>query len=135
MPPISAHHGALAAAPTLGSPPLESEAIATSSTVSEQEGDARRLKASQLSAEARVDRRLKTDQTARRERRAPPPACGSLRLQPVLAHADVHRHRRLAVPYPDHLALDQLARRAPTPRRSFEQQLVVDRQDQPRLQP
>src|SRR5947209_6917099 len=64
----------------------------------------------------------------------PAPAC-SLRLQPRMPYADVDRERRVAIPHAAHLSLDQLARPLHLRRGALEQQLVVDREDQPGGEP
>src|SRR5439155_12870913 len=55
----------------------------------------------------------------------------SLRLEPVLPDADVHRQWRVAIPHAAHLPLDQLPRGLCLLGWALEQQLVVDRKDQP----
>src|SRR5205807_1836233 len=77
-----------------------------------------------------------TPTSTARPRLTPAPApARSLRLQPGIPHADVDGQRRIAVPYAAHLALHQLARLLHLGRGTLEQQLVVDREDQPRGEP
>ncbi len=76
----------------------------------DEERHRRRLQASDLAPETRVDGRLQADEAAGRDGEQHRQPRGSLGLQPVLPDADVDRQRRLALPHADHLALDQLGR-------------------------
>ena len=104
----------------------------------DQERDARRLHAADAPAQARVDRRLHADQAAgadAQQRRKPRHAARSLRLQPVRPDADVHRQRRLARSHTPTISRSISSRAASgLAGRPFEQQLVVDRQQQPRVE-
>ena len=110
----------------------------------DEERERRRLDAPDALSQARVDRRLHAHQAARadaeqhrqpRLMHAPSAATRSLGLQPVAPDADVDGERRVAVPHPHISRSTARARRPASAGRPFEQQLVVDRQQQARLQP
>ena len=89
---------------------------------------------------AGVDRRLQGDQAAGGggQQHGQAPIHRRLRhfaLEPVLADADVDLERRVELVGGAHLAPHQLGRVVHLPRRALEQQLVVDLEDQPGLDP
>src|SRR5262249_24268532 len=139
-PPIKAHHGTRPMCPRLPSPPRRTTAISMSAAV-----PTRKEKVAACTPPTVLPRRELTGACMPTRQPAPTPSSTarprltragssrSLRLQPVLADADVDRQRRIAIPHAAHLARDQLTRGVGLGRRPLEQQLVVDREDQARV--
>src|SRR6516225_4957762 len=127
--------------PRLPSPPLKTTAISTSAAV-----PTRKEKVAACTPPTVLPRRALTGACMPTRQPAPTPSTTarprltraasscSLRLQPVPADADVNGQRRIAIPHTAHLARDQLTRGVGLRRRPLEQQLVVDREDQARVQ-
>src|SRR5271165_6289457 len=139
MPPMSAHHGALPAFVMPVSPPLESDAtrISTSVPIRNDTVAACRLPTWRprraLTGACRPTKQpaaAASSTASPRLMRLPP--VSSLGLQPVLPDAHVDGQRRVVLPHSDHLPLDQLGRRRRLLGGAFEQELVVDREDQAR---
>src|SRR6516165_10161074 len=138
-PPIKAHHGTRPMCPRLASPPRRTTAISTSAAV-----PTRKEKVAACTPPTVLPKRELTGACMPTRQPAPTPSSTarprltraapsrSLRLQPVLADADVDGQRRIAIPHAAHLARDQLTRGVGLRRRPLEQQLVVDREDQAR---